>query len=39
VQNAQSYLWDKGHYKGALNGVYGDEMRQALRACISDPDC
>jgi peptidoglycan hydrolase-like protein with peptidoglycan-binding domain len=39
VMDAQSYLWDKGLYRGKINGVYGDDMRQALRACISDPNC
>ena len=39
VQGAQSYLWDKGHYRGKLDGVYGEVMRRALRACIADPKC
>lgn len=39
VKRAQSFLRDKGFYKGAIDGKYGPNSRKALRACVLDEDC
>lgn len=39
VRRVQAYLKSRGHYTGALDGVYGPATRAALRACIKCPDC
>lgn len=35
----QEYLAGKGHYEGAIDGIYGPGTRKALEACAADPDC
>ncbi len=35
----QEYLAGKGHYRGAIDGVYGPGTRKALEACAADPNC
>ncbi len=35
----QEYMKGKGHYLGAIDGVFGPGTRRALVACARDPDC
>lgn len=35
----QEYLAGKGHYQGAVDGIYGPGTRKALEACAADPNC
>ncbi len=35
----QEYLKGKGHYSGAIDGIYGPGTRRALMACARDPRC
>lgn len=35
----QRYLKGKGHYPGAIDGIYGPMTRRGLLACARDPDC
>jgi tetratricopeptide (TPR) repeat protein len=36
---AQEYLAGAGHYDGPANGVYGPQLKQAVTACLGDPEC
>jgi tetratricopeptide (TPR) repeat protein len=35
----QEYLKSKGHYDGAIDGIYGPKTRFGLLACAVDPGC
>ena len=35
----QKYLKGKGHYAGAIDGIYGPGTRRGLMACARDPAC
>jgi tetratricopeptide (TPR) repeat protein len=39
VKNWQRRMKGKGHYAGAINGVFGPDMPGALLACAADPAC
>ncbi len=35
----QEYMTGKGHYSGAVDGIFGPATRRGLMACAIDPDC
>ena len=35
----QEYLKSKGHYSGAIDGIFGPATRRGLLACAIDPAC
>ena len=35
----QEYMKGKGHYSGAIDGIFGPATRRALLACTVDPAC
>lgn len=39
VRRWQEWTRDRGHYRGAIDGIYGPGTRAALIACARDPDC
>lgn len=39
VRSHQDWMQARGHYAGAIDGVYRAAMRRALFACAEDPAC